>query len=292
MARGCLVRILPVSKERREVTATIRQERRCRVDGASPGLRARVITDPSRWGAALSLRLLGRFSLTVGDDELMLSLAARRLVTLLALQRRPLLRGLIAGTLWPDGGTMHANGSLRTALWRVRVCDPEIVRATSTEVALTDAVAVDLDVYEARARAMLAGSITADDVHLFADAPELLPGWYDDWLLVHQESWRQLRSEALEAAGACLARPTTHQLALEAALAAVRIDPLRESAHRAVILLHLRHRNYHDAARQYRLCVRLFATRLHAAPSSELQLLMQRAYASDVRATAASAEVR
>jgi len=59
---------------------------------------------------------------------------------------------------------------------------------------------------------------------------DLLPDWYDDWVLLEAEDWRQLRLHALEALAGRLIALGRWGEAANAAGAAVRAEPLRESA--------------------------------------------------------------
>ena len=81
-----------------------------------------------------------------------------------------------------------------------------------------------------------ADAATVPDVGLRG---ELLPGWYDDWVLLERERLRQLRMHALEALAEKLADAGRYGEAVQAAYAAVVAEPLRESAHRAVVRVHL-----------------------------------------------------
>ena len=68
---------------------------------------------------------------------------------------------------------------------------------------------------------------------------ELLPDWFDDSLLVERVRWNQLRLHALEAVALKLKSEERYLAALEAALAATAIEPVRESAHRTVVEVYL-----------------------------------------------------
>jgi DNA-binding SARP family transcriptional activator len=68
---------------------------------------------------------------------------------------------------------------------------------------------------------------------------ELLPDWYDDWVALERERFRELRIHAFEALSARLISAERFGEAMDIALAAVRCEPLRESTHRAVISVHL-----------------------------------------------------
>ena len=62
--------------------------------------------------------------------------------------------------------------------------------------------------------------------------------------------------------------------AIEVALEAIRTEPLRESAHRVLIGVHLAEGNLCEARRQYGLCSRLLWAELGVEPSPDLQALL------------------
>ena len=64
-----------------------------------------------------------------------------------------------------------------------------------------------------------------------AGTPELLLGWYDDWVVIERERLTQLHLTALESLSDRLLSDGEHAKALQVALAAVQVDPLRESGH-------------------------------------------------------------
>jgi DNA-binding SARP family transcriptional activator len=66
-----------------------------------------------------------------------------------------------------------------------------------------------------------------------------LPDWDDEWVVADRERFRMLRLEALERGAERLIERTEYGRAMEAALAATLSDPLRESARRLVVRVHL-----------------------------------------------------
>jgi DNA-binding SARP family transcriptional activator len=96
---------------------------------------------------------------------------------------------------------------------------------------------------------------------------ELLPGWYDEWVLVERERLRNSRLHALEELSALLSRDGNHAEAIDAALAALAADPLRETAHRALIHAFLSEGNQAEAERRWRVYRRMIRTRLHVEPT-------------------------
>ena len=68
---------------------------------------------------------------------------------------------------------------------------------------------------------------------------DLLPDWYDDWLFLERERLGRLRVHALEALCRRFLDAGFPARAIDLALTAVSVEPLRESAHRALISTHL-----------------------------------------------------
>src|SRR3954471_1251882 len=68
---------------------------------------------------------------------------AQRLIAHLSLCGRP-ARGAIAGQLWPDLTEDHAQGSLRSALWRVQKAVPGLLDVSGGALGLVAGVHVDV----------------------------------------------------------------------------------------------------------------------------------------------------
>jgi DNA-binding SARP family transcriptional activator len=138
-------------------------------------------------------------------------------------------------------------------------------------VRISQRVTVDAHDLVETARRVLAGDPDAGRAGfgLLVDAGELLPGWEDEWVYGERERLRQLRLHALEALAYQMSERREFGLAVEAALAAVRAEPLRETAQRALIRVHLREGNLVEARRQYDECARLFAREIGVTPTRE-----------------------
>ncbi|HEY8828234.1 MAG TPA: bacterial transcriptional activator domain-containing protein [Jatrophihabitantaceae bacterium] len=138
-------------------------------------------------------------------------------------------------------------------------------------------VRVDLREAERLARAEVDGgaerSGAESDTETFVG--DLLPDWYDDWVLIERERFRQLRLRALEALCERLARAGRIGEALDAGLLSVAGEPLRESAHRALVRVHLADGNAGEAIRQFRLCRRLLRDQLGIEPSERMYELVR-----------------
>ena len=224
------------------------------------------------------LALLDSFQLTCDGVDVPLPLSAQRLLAFLALHPRPLLRGYIAGGLWPDTSEERAHASLRSALWRLRRPGRSLTQAREGRLGLDAAVAIDVRELDELAHRILErdGSSALSDPasELIGLSGDLLPDWYDDWVLVEREHVRQLRLHALEALCDRLLEAGSYAEAAEAALAVIATDPLRESAHRALIRVHLAEGNIGEALRQYAFFRRLSTQLLGLDPSPEMEQLM------------------
>jgi two-component SAPR family response regulator len=108
---------------------------------------------------------------------------------------------------------------------------------------------------------------------------ELLPGWSDLWVTDEREWFSQLCLRTLETLSTRLHALGDTFHAHEAAVAAVRADPLRESAHRRLIELHLADGNPAAALRQYAAYRTRLRTELGIAPSPEIRRLVEPALA-------------
>ncbi len=222
------------------------------------------------------LTLLNGFSVTCAGIELELPLTAQRVLAFLALHDAPVQRSFVAGSLWLDSPADRAHASLRSALWRLRSCGLPLVRAHGQQLALGRDIAVDIRAAEQIARSTLAGEPDLPVVASSMFSADLLPDWYDDWIVLERESYRQLRLRALDTLCERLTNIGRFDDALDAGLSSIACEPLRESAHRAVIRLHLAEGNVCEAIRQYRLCRWLLRERLDIAPSERMEALLRR----------------
>jgi DNA-binding SARP family transcriptional activator len=231
---------------------------------------------PSMRADAPVLHLVDGFELGLAGHRLELALPAQRLLAFLALHDQPLLRCYVAGVLWLDSNDEHAAGSLRSALWRVRRLDVPLVEANGSRLQLATAVAVDVRSIVAWARRMLdpATELRESDIAPIWSPGELLPDWYDDWVGIERERLRALRTHALEALCTRLTAAGRYGEATEAGLAAIRDEPLRESAHRVLICVHLAEGNRAAALQQYRSFAHRLQDELDMRPSGRMERLV------------------
>jgi DNA-binding SARP family transcriptional activator len=228
--------------------------------------------------AGVRVSLLGGFGLNGGAASLRLAPGSQRLVAFVALAGRAVPRDLAAGTLWAEVSERSAHVNLRAALARLGRRAPGVLAADALEVAVRGGVVVDLHDARVLARRLLAdpGAVTAREAGaaIAALSLTLLPGWYEDWVVLAVEDWRQLRLHALEAAAGVLTAAGRFGEAVAAARAAVAADPLRESPRAALIAVHLAEGNQSEAVREFARYRQQLGAALGLEPTGRLRALL------------------
>jgi DNA-binding SARP family transcriptional activator len=224
----------------------------------------------------VQVSVLGSFGFSAADGSRpLLSGGSQRLLAFLALRSEAVTRGAAAGSLWPEASGDHAASSLRSALTRLGSSTRDAVAVTDIDLRLADDVVVDIRESQDFARRLLepeapaaVGELGATSISVLSR--DLLPDWYDDWVVPEAEEWRQLRLHALEALSVRLTTAGRFAHAMGAALAAVRVEPLRESATAAVIRVHLAEGNQADARREFRRYRAFLQRELGVEPTTNL----------------------
>ncbi|MEU9112299.1 BTAD domain-containing putative transcriptional regulator [Streptomyces sp. NPDC048483] len=238
---------------------------------------------PMPEGTTARIVLLGGFSLVTDGELARIPAGVERLLAFIALRPDKVPRCIVAENLWPDASECRAYASLRSALSRLRGAGCRILDVGPAELALTDGVGVDFRELRSLARFLVDAAVDSTEA---AESPylgvteidglsqDLLPGWCDEWALREAEEWRQLRLHALEALAVRFIRAQHFAHAVMAAGAAVRAEPLRETAHAALIKAHLAEGNQSEALRAFRNYRSLLHDELGLRPTAWLRGLV------------------
>lgn len=195
------------------------------------------------------LYLLGGFELAIdGERTRTLQPAAQRLIAFVALTARGVERDFAALQLWPDTSEDRTRANLRSALWRIRQLPVALIETTPSRLRLDENVW--LDVHDGLADFVeTAEHGPASPMPFEAMFTGLLPDWYDDWLTIEREKIRQYTLRALEVRARAALDTGQPYDAIQVALTAMAMDPLRESTCRLVVEAHLSEGNQHEARR-------------------------------------------
>lgn len=204
--------------------------------------------------------------------------ASKRLLVFVTLNGRRVSRRHTAGTLWPYGDDERAAGNLRSALWRLRGAGIDVLRADKCTLYLDPEVSVDLDQLSRWTTRIIDGNADCSELVPFdlSEAMNLLPGWYDDWVIFEKERLRQRLLHALESLVRRLIARSRFADAVEVAITAVAVEPLRESAQRVLIEAYLAEGNFVEAHRAYVGYHEMLAAELGVPPSAELSEILCR----------------
>jgi DNA-binding SARP family transcriptional activator len=187
--------------------------------------------------SGIGLDLLDGFHLKVDSEPLEVPDNPQRLVAFVALRRRPVCRALVAGTLWPEKTESRASANLRSSLWRLNGASPRPpIICSGASLLLNPEVRLDVAALERHGWALLGGSTDPamePPPDLFSK--ELLPGWYEDWVVLERERLGQLQIRFLEALVHHLRKLGEFARAIDLAMRLVVIDPLRERSQLALI---------------------------------------------------------
>jgi len=196
----------------------------------------------------------------------------KRLLAFVALRGRRVDRRHAAGVLWPTGNDERAAGNLRSALWRLKGAGIQLLETDKIAIYLRPETEVDVDLLEGWAARVIRGEPNPGDLRAGPFGPdivELLPGWYDDWVIFERERIRQRLMHAYEALTRLLIQAERRAEAVEAGMAVVNMEPLRESAQRVLVEAHLSEGNKVEAMRCFRTYERLVHDELGVEPGTQ-----------------------
>ncbi|MEU5431543.1 BTAD domain-containing putative transcriptional regulator, partial [Streptomyces olivoreticuli] len=219
------------------------------------------------------------FELTHAGNHVPLPLGAQRLLAFLALQDDAAHRCAAAEELWPDCTPFRAAANLRSALCQGRRAgSATLIDSTGHRLLLSASVRVDLHCTWESARQIIEHATplpTGWDALVNALSRELLPGWAEDWLLTERDRWDQMRLYALESLAQQLQEQGYYLPALQAALAAIAVDPIRETAYRIVIEVHRAEGNIASAIKRYQEYRAFLHRELNVVPSPQMNQLIR-----------------
>jgi DNA-binding SARP family transcriptional activator len=226
-------------------------------------------------GQEWHLSLLGAWRLHRGSTAVTVASREQRLiacVSLLGCRHRSFLAGL----LWPKSSESQAAGNLRTTVWCISHAFPHLLRSGPDTLELDESVRVDVEALQQHVATIHTQSQAGiPDSYLDGlSHADLLPGWYDDWVVFEQERLRQLRLGALEFLARQHLAAGEPGRAVIAALSAASIEPLRESAQLLLVQAHLAAGNRAAAVRAYTMFAARLGDELGVPPSEQLSRLV------------------
>jgi DNA-binding SARP family transcriptional activator len=189
--------------------------------------------------------------------------------------RRP--RTQLAGILWPDTTDARAMASLRAAVWQVRHSTDGLLASNGSTLELCGDVRVDVSELASFAGAAetTPTDLEFEETMRVLQTGELLPGWYEDWVLFERERIQHLRLRALESLALTNLQAGNPHRALVAARTAAGIEPLHEGAQTLLVRACLACGNVPEAVRHYQWYRSQLLRELGIMPSTQLTDLVR-----------------
>jgi len=241
----------------------------------------------------LSARTFGGLTIEFPDGKVanLQTQRSRALFILLLLYRdRMVHREVLCAKLWPGLSETSARAQLRKSLWRLRSVLEQNADAKKTPALKVAEHQVGLDSTRITADCwrfadlMASVELTPDgnldqaDAEALVEAVEInhdtfAAGLFDEWCLDEQADLHEARLVAMERLVAYHRREENWLQAIRCAHRALRLDPLREHLHMAVMAAWYSMGDRASALRQYDDCAKLLRSELDVAPSPEVRAL-------------------
>ncbi len=229
----------------------------------------------------LEARLLGQFDLKL--DGAPVTLTARAAQSLLAyLLLHPGTahrREKLAGLLWPDTPETSARNNLRQALHRIRrALDPG-----GQTYLLADDLTIEFDAnagywLDAAVMEQKPSRETADDLMRVVSvyAGELLPGFYDDWVVLERERLQTVFERRMKQLLERLVEARRWPEVLEWGERWIALGHTPEPAYRALMMAHANLGDVSGVATVFQRCVEALRRDLEVEPSEQTRALYER----------------
>lgn len=232
-----------------------------------------------RWSAVLKefplieIRLLGTYE--VRHDGTVVEIPSRPAKLLLAYlalsagKSHP--REQVAGIQWPYSDEKSARGNLRQTLWRLRqAIGGDCLLADSKTISLASGPECWLDT-------VLLEEPSPDDLPAAVAVyqGELLPGFYEDWVLQERERLRATFERKIQLLLDDLVQAREWPEVLRWAEHWIGLGYVPEPAYRALMVAYAEQGNVSSMAAAYRRCVQALDEELAVEPSSETKGLYQ-----------------
>ncbi|MBL1173006.1 MAG: AAA family ATPase [Chloroflexi bacterium] len=252
--------------------------------------------------STLEVQLLGGFSVRYGGREAQ-ALHSERLALLLSYLAlhadAALTRRQVAYLFWPETGEEQARTNLRNLFHYFKKALPEadaLLELDGQTIRWRDASNLNVDALQFRAALTAARAAQDDETRIrhLQEAVnryrgELLPGHYQDWVLLMREEFQQEFLGALAQLTKTLEEARRYEEAVEAANRLIRADALNEGAYLQSMRLRALMDDRAGALQVYYACATALKRELGVEPSQEIQSFYERLLGAE---QSARAEVR
>jgi len=230
----------------------------------------------------LRVQLLGQFDVRVDDKRVLItSRAGQSLMAYLLLTARVThRREKLAGLLWPDTTDENARKNLRQELWRIRkaltasqVSTTEYILADELTIAFNPEASYWLDVAQLERDLSASASLDQRIQQAALYQGELLPGFYDEWMVLERERVQALYERQMQQLLMQLIAEGRWTPTLEWSERWIALGHTPEPAYRALMIAYAALGDPAKVAATFDRCVQTLEKELGVEPSVETQAL-------------------
>jgi WD40 repeat protein/class 3 adenylate cyclase len=228
----------------------------------------------------LQIRLLGQFDVRMDGKRVMISSRAGQslLAYLVMTAGTPHRREKLAGTIWPQSSEENARKNLRQELWRIRKAIPSQGATQADDYLLSNDFTLTfnrdadywLDVAVLERPAADIQSLTSN---LSLYQGELLPGFYDDWIVLERERIQALFESKMEQLIEKLVEAERWTAVQEQCERWLALGSTPEAAYRALMLSYSARGDMAKVSVVYQRCVDDLRDQFGVEPSAETHAL-------------------
>jgi WD40 repeat protein/class 3 adenylate cyclase len=228
----------------------------------------------------LQIRLLGQFDIRLDGKRIVISSrSGQSLLAYLAMTAgTPHRREKLAGTIWPDSSDETARRNLRQELWRIRKAIPHEGLGETNDYLLSDEFTITfnpeadtwLDVAMLERPAADLQSMTSS---LSLYQGELLPGFYDDWIVLERERIQALFEARMDQLVGRLVDEERWAAVQEQCERWLAFGNAPEPAYRALMLSYNARGDMARVSATYKRCVDDLREQFGVEPSTETHVL-------------------
>ena len=232
----------------------------------------------------LEVRLLGQFFINLDSASIQInSRPAQSLLSYLLINSgKSFRREKLAGLLWPETSDANARNNLRQAIWRVRK-SLETNNSESQPFFLVDDLTVafnadanfSLDVVRLEAKVEDETPLVEliEIVSLYEG--ELLPGFYDDWIILERERLQSLFETRMDLLINRLVKMQNWSEVIEWSERWIASGSVPEPAYRNLMIAHAGRGAMSSVAAAYQRCEEAMRDELGLEPSEATQVLFE-----------------
>jgi len=229
----------------------------------------------------LQVKLLGQFEVRLNNQPVELaSRPAQSLLAYLVLTAGTAhRREKLAGLLWPSTAESNARRNLRQALWRIR----QAISSGAQQCLLADDISVafdanseywlDVRVLEKKA----AEECSPDDLirAVSVYGGDLLPGFYDEWVLLERQRLQMVFEHKMKLLLDCLVEAERWEDVLDWGERWIALGQTPEPAYRALMAAHSALGDTSKVAASYQRCAETMRNQLGVEPSQQTRALFE-----------------